>query len=142
MTKHIEVPVKITGEILEFNASNLAEILETWRVASEYIKAYEKVKDRLKLVIEPFLNDRGQAEINGFLFRESIIQRMTYDKSVLRDAFDDQDLLDMFLDVSKTKVDNYLKENLAELGELSTVLRKSMIPVGRPYKTLRVEKLE
>ncbi|MDL2342350.1 MAG: hypothetical protein QFB87_04715 [Patescibacteria group bacterium] len=140
MTKHIAVTVPSTGEVLEFNAATAAEIKEGWLVASDYIKAYEKVKSRLKLVLEPFLDYKGQLEIDGYLFRQSIVQRMTYDKAYMREVFD-EDTLDLLLKPSKTDTDKYLAEHLTELGEAASRLRENMIPDGRPYTTTRIEKL-
>lgn len=137
---HIEVTVDTTGELLEFAASTPQEILDSWLVASSYIAAYEKVKDRLKKVIPEFIDERGQLEVGSHLFRISAIQRMNYDKFHLRQVFD-EDTLDLFLEPNKGKIDKYIAANLAELGEGSTLLRTTMVPVGKPYSSIRVEKL-
>jgi len=133
--------VKATGEILEFNPRTAAEIQETWLLCSEYIKAYEAIKDKLKPLVLGLVGNTGLSEpINGYQFRATTVQRMNYDKAVMRDLLD-PDVFDVLLEPSKTKVDAYLKENLGVLGEASTILRQSMLPVGRPYQIIKQEKL-
>jgi hypothetical protein len=140
MTDNVMITVEGTGEILEFPASTPEEMLQTWLMASNYIKAYERVKDRIKRVIPEFTDARGILELPGYIFRVSDIQRYTYDKAVLRQVFD-EDTFDLFMEPSKKAVDEYLKEHLAEMGEDSTTIRKAMVPVGKAYQTIRVEKV-
>lgn len=138
----MKVIVKSTGEELEFDISSPAKMAETWRVASEYIKAYEKFKDAIKELVPEFIGERGvSAEFDGYAFRQSAIQRQTYDKSALRQIFQDEDLLDTFLKPDKPTIDQYLKEHLEELGEHSTYLRKAMVPDGKAYQVIKLEKL-
>lgn len=134
--------VKLTGEEIELEPKTEAEIFEAWRMCSEYIKAYTTLKDKLKPLVEQLISERGTSEPHdGYMFRMSHVQRMNYDKSVLRDVITDEDAFDMLLAVDKTAVDSYLKENLEALGEASTALRQSMVPVGKPYTVIKLEKL-
>ena len=134
--------VKLTGEVIEFSPKTPEEIQETWLLCSEYVKAYETIKSKLKSMIPGIVNDKGITEpLNGYIFRVSNIQRKTYDKAVLRQVIKDEDTLDLLLTVDKTAVDNYLKENLETVGEGSTTLRQSMVSVGKPYQTIKLEKL-
>ena len=68
-------------------------------------------------------------------------QQRNYDKSVMRQVLD-EDIFDLLLIPDKLQVDNYLKENLEQLGEASSKLRESMIPIGDPYVSIRLEKLK
>ncbi len=45
------------------------------------------------------------------------------------------------LQPNKRYIDDYLKSNVDELGELSTALRNTMIDEGMPYEVIRLEKL-
>jgi uncharacterized protein (UPF0128 family) len=58
----------------------------------------------------------------------------------MRQVFD-EDLLDTLLEPHKPSVDAYIKENLEELGESSTLLRESMIEVGKAYQVIKLEKI-
>lgn len=140
MTNNINITVEGTGEVLEFPASTPDDMLATWLTASYYIKAYEKVKDRIKRVIPEFTDSRGLLELDGYQFRVTNAQRMNYNKATLRQVFD-EDTFDLFMEPNKKAVDEYLKDHLEEMGERSTVIRKSMVPVGKPYQTIRVEKI-
>jgi hypothetical protein len=132
---------KATGEVVELQAGTPEEIVEAWRIAQEYDKTAVALKDQLKKLVPSIVGTRGVSEpIGNYQFRVSPIQRMTYDKSVMREVFD-EDTLDLFLKPDKPAVDKYLKENLESLGEASTTLRQAMIPDGKPYQTIRLEKL-
>lgn len=133
---------KYTGEIVELSADDLEDIVEAWNVAREYEKVAEALKDQLKKLVREKVSENGVSEpVNGYMFRVSNIQRKNYDKSVLRTVFD-EDTLDLFLEPNKPAVDKYLKENLAQLGEASTILRNSMVEVGKPYQVIKLEKLD
>lgn len=133
---------RATGEVIELDANTPEEIVEAWRVAQEYDKAASALKDQLKKLVPNIVNDKGVTEpINDHIFRVSYIQPMTYDKAVLRQVFDD-DLLDVMLIPAKTTIDKYLKEHLEELGEDSSKLRQAMIPAGKSYTVIRLEKIQ
>jgi hypothetical protein len=136
----VSVTIKSTGEVLEFAADTPSRIVEAWQLINEYIDAYEKAKDELKKLIPDLVDERGVYTQGDVMFRVASIQRMAYDKAKLREVFD-EDTLDLFLQPEKGKIDRYIKEHLNELGEMSTLLRKSMVPVGRPYQVIRLEKL-
>lgn len=132
---------KATGEVIELEANNPEQIVEAWRVAQEYDKAAAALKDQLKKLVPAIVGPRGVSDpVGNYQFRVSSIQRMTYDKAVMRDVLD-PDTFDVLLKPDKPAVDRYLKENLEELGEASTILRQGMLPDGNPYQTIRLEKL-
>lgn len=132
---------KITGEIVEFDIQNLADLVNAWRIASEYEKLAKDLKDKLKPELAKYLNDDGKSdEIDGYRFTTSFIQRKNYDKAVMRQVLD-EDTFDLLLIPHKTKVDQYIKENLSELGDTSTILRESMVEDGEPYSVTRLEKI-
>jgi len=132
---------KTTGEIFEFDVSTPAKAREAWELASDYIKAYEAIKDQIKPIISDIIDDKGIYDFGDAIFRVVSVQRMNYDKSLLRQVLD-ADTYDLFLKPDKPRIDNYLKENLADLGSNSSLLRKGMIPEGRPYQQFRLEKVK
>lgn len=132
---------KATGELVELPADTPAQIVEAWRIAQEYVKTAETLKGQLKMLVPRLVGDKDVSEpVNGFMFRVSYIQRMTYDKAVMREVLD-PDVFDVLLEPNKTAVDNYLKENLETLGDVSTQLRKSMLETGKPYQVIKLEKV-
>jgi len=126
--------------VLEFDDSSEQAIKDSWLLISETIKALERAKDRLKPKVEEILAEQSTHEIDGYQFRRTVIQRMNYDKAVMREVLD-ADLFDELLVPDKTKVDTYLKENVENLGEVGNRLRKTMQPIGNPYTAIRLEKL-
>lgn len=145
MTSHsniIKATNKATGEVIELPANNLTEIVEAWKVAKEYEKAAKALTDQLKKLVPSYIHDNGKStEVDGYIFRQSHTQRMTYDKAVVRQHLD-EDTFDLMTEIKKTALDEYIKENLDKLGEASTILRKSMIPTGAAYTTTKLEKLD
>lgn len=135
---------KATGEVVELSVDNPEEIVQAWQTAQEYektSKTSKTLKDQLKKLVPEFVGDRGTSEpIGNFQFRVSNIQRMNYDKAIMRYVFD-ADTFDLLLDPNKPAVDKYLKEHLDELGPDSTKLRETMIPVGNPYQVIKLERL-
>lgn len=132
---------KATGEVVELEVETFEEVVEAWRVASEYEKTAKALKDQLKKLVPNYIGERGMSdEWQGYAFRLSNIQRMTYDKAVMRDVLD-ADVFDVLLVPDKTLVDTYLKENIETLGEAGTALRNAMIPSGAPYSVIKLEKL-
>lgn len=133
---------KHTGEVVELEADTYEKLVQAWQIASEYEKVSKALKDQLKELVPTYISDKGTSpEFNGVMFRQSSVQRMNYDKSVLQEVIDDQGLLFEMLKPNKPFIDKYLKENLAELGDISTTLRKSMQPDGAPYTVIKLEKL-
>lgn len=138
----ISVVNKATGEVVEADPKTLDELIEAYRTVSETIKAYDSIKKQLSSLSQDYINEKGVSEpVNGYMFRSSFIQRYNYDKSVLREVLD-EDELDLLLEPSKSAVDKYLKDHLEDLGDASTRLRQSMLPVGAPYSVTKLEKIE
>lgn len=132
---------KATGEVIELETNNLTEVMEACKIASQYEKLAKDLKDQLKKQLPKYLDESGKSEeVDGYQFKQIHIQRRTYDKSVLREMLD-EDVVDLFLKVDKGGVDNYIKDNLDRLGDISTRLRESMIDDGRPYSQTKLEKL-
>lgn len=132
---------KTTGELVEFDVTNLTELVSAWRTVQEYEKLATNLKDQLKKLLPQYINEDGKSdEIDGYRFTTVLVQKKNYDKAVLRQVLD-EDLLDLFLKPDKTKIDNYIKEHLDELGENSGLLRDTMIEDGKPYSITRLEKL-
>lgn len=133
---------KHTGEVVELPADTFQEVVTAWQIAKEYEKVSEALKTQLKKLVPEYIDQTGKSEEhNGYMFRVSNVQRMTYDKAVLRQYLD-EDVLDLFLQPKKSAVDNYIKENLEQLGETAGILRKSMVEDGKPYQVIKLEKLE
>lgn len=132
---------KATGEVIELDANDLAEIVEAWRVVQEYEKAAGDLREQLKKLVPAYANNKGLTdEVDNHMFRVSHIQRMNYDKAIMRRVLD-EDIFDVLLRPDKPAIDKYLKENLETLGGASTELRESMIPDGKAYQVIRLEKL-
>lgn len=133
---------KATGELVELDTSTFEKVVEAWRVASEYEKLATALKDQLKLVVPIYINSSGTSDAHkGYMFRRSEIQRMTYDKAVMRKVFD-EDMFDVFMKPDKTKIDEYIKEHLEELGDDSTLLRTNMLADGKAYTVIKLERLD
>ncbi len=131
---------KATGEVIELQADTPEQIVEAWRIAQEYDKAATALKDQLKKIVPSIIGPRGVSDqIGDYQFRVSPIQRMTYDKTVMREVLD-PDTFDVLLKPDKPAVDKYLKENLETLGEASTVLRQAMVADGAPFSRTVLEK--
>jgi hypothetical protein len=132
---------KATGEIIELPAGTLEQIVEAWRIAQEYDKAATALKDQLKKLVHGVVGENGISdEVGNFRFKISSVQRQTYDKAVMREVLD-ADLFDVLLKPDKPAIDKYLKENLENLGDISTRLRTTMIADGNPYQVIKLEKL-
>lgn len=131
---------KLTGEVVEFETTTYAQLIEAYRVCQETIKAYEKVKKDLASKAEQYIENGTSEPLNGYMFRSVIVQRKNYDKAVLREHLD-EDTYDLLLEPNKKAVDDYLKDNLETLGETSTLIRKAMIDTGNPYQVVRLEKI-
>lgn len=130
-----------TGEVIELDANNLDQIVEAWRIAQEYDNAATALKDQLKKLVPEMVNNQGVSEpVGDYMFRVSNVQRQNYDKSVMREVLD-ADTFDLLLKPDKPAIDTYIKENLDNLGEASTVLRGAMVSEGQPYQVIRLEKI-
>jgi len=131
---------KLTGEIYDFKSDTPEEVMETWLTLSETIKALSDAKDKLKPLVEKMVDHNGTFAHDNYMFRVSHIQRYNYDKSIMRDVFD-QDLYETLVKPDKTLIDKYLKENIDDMGERSTLLRANMREEGKPYKVIKLERL-
>lgn len=133
--------IKTTGEVIELEVSDLSSMMTAYTIAQEYEKASKKLKDQLKTELDKYLDENGRSvELNGKQFKSISIQRMTYDKSILREVLD-EDTYDLFMKPAKTEIDKFLAENLETFGDASTRLRKSMVADGNPYTQVKLEKL-
>lgn len=129
---------KATGEVVDLPVDTPEQIVEAWRTCQEYVKTADALKDQLKKLVPDLVGNSGTSEpIGNFMFRVSSIQRMNYDKSIMRQTMD-ADLFDTMLKPDKTSIDKYLKENLPDW---STELRKSMVAEGKRYQVIKLEKL-
>lgn len=132
---------KITGEVIELPTDKLTDLVSAWELAKELEKIGKQIKEEIKQYALPHLNSFDETEVVGkHKFKRVVIQRYTYDKSAVRNILEDEDLIDDFLIIDKPALDLYIKGNLAELGELSTQLRETMIPSGKPYEMFKLEK--
>lgn len=132
----MKVVNKFTGEIYELSTKNPQDIVDSWRLLSELIKAAERAKDKLRAAAETL----ERQDINGYQFVVMNNQLYNYDKTVMRQLLD-ADTFDSLLVPDKAAVDEYLKENLDTLGKISSELRQTMVPVGSPYQTIRLQKI-
>lgn len=132
---------KIYGEQITLEVEDITQLTSAWRIASEYEKLGKELKDQLKKLLPQYLDESGNTEeVDGYRFTTTFVQRKNYDKAVMRQVLD-EDTFDLLLIPHKTKVDEYLKEHLNELGEASTMLRESMLNEGRGYSVTKLEKL-
>lgn len=133
---------KHTGEVVILPADTPERLVEAWQIAQEYAKTAEALKDQLKKLVPKFVENGSTSQpINGFIFRISNVQRMNYDKAKLREVLD-EDTYDLLVKPDKPMIDKYLKENLESLGSASTELRQAMIPEGKPYEVIKLERLD
>jgi len=128
---------KLTGLIYEADTDE--QIIESMILINDQLKSLDKVKSELReLIIE---RDLSGKEHNDRLVRISNVQRMNYDKAVLREVLD-EDVYDLMVKPDKRMVDTYLKENLEDLGDSSTIIRNAMIAEGMPYTIVKIEKVK
>lgn len=132
---------KITGEVVDMPADNLDQIMTAWQLAQQLEKMAKDLKDQLKPKVERYAETGASEDINNLRFKIISTQRYNYDKAIMRQVLD-EDVFDLLLKPDKTAVDNYLKENLEQLGDISTELRKTMVEVGKPYQVIKLEKLK
>lgn len=130
-----------TGEVTEFADSTPEEIKDSWLMISKQIQALERAKDKLKPKVAELLDEFGKCEIGDYMFRQMTVQRRNYDKGLMRQELD-EDTFDSLLIPDKTAVDRYIKENLEELGNTSTLLRNYMVDVGQPYSVTKLEQIK
>lgn len=133
---------KFTGALVELPADTPEQIITAWRVAQELERQAKQLKDQLKKVVPSLIGDRGVSdEVDGYMFRSTTIQKYNYSRAALRELLD-ADTYDLMMKPNKTAIDTYLKENLEELGEKSTLLRNSMEAEGKPYEVIKLERVK
>jgi len=133
--------LKTTGEVIELEVKDLKSLVIAYSIAQDHEKAGKALKEKLRKEISKYLDENGKSEeVDGKQFKSIRVQKMAYNKAVLREIFD-EDTYDLFMKPSKTAIDSYIAENLENLGEYSTKLRKSMVPEGEPYMQVKLEKL-
>lgn len=138
----ISVIDKQTGEVIELPTDTTADLIMAWQTAMQYEKLAKQIKDDVKKYLLTRLNEFDETEEAGkYKFKRSIVQRYTYDKTAVRRILDDEDLLDDFLVIDKTVLDRYVKDNLTDLGPISTELRQALVPLGKPYERFSLEKV-
>lgn len=136
----IKASNKVTGEVIELETNNLEQTITAWEVSQGYEKLAKDLKDQLKKIVPGYVGDKGVSdEARKSMFRISHVQRMTYDKAVVRSVLD-EDVFDLVTKIDKSKLDTYIKENLAELGDASTEMRNAMIPDGNAYEVIKLER--
>lgn len=131
---------KASGETIDLKADNFEEIVEAYRTAQEYEKVAKSLKDQLKKIVPVFLDEQGRSEVSkdGYQFKQYETQRQTYDKQFLRDTFD-EDTLDLFMTVSKSKVESYVKLHPEEVT--INDLKVGLVPDGAVSKTTRLDRV-
>ena len=131
---------KASGEVIELPASTHEEIVRAYLIAAEYEAVAKKLKDEVKKLLPKIVDEQGKTdEVDGYILRRYESQRMTYNKLALREVFD-EDELDLFMDVSKGKVDAYLKENQLSKEQIET-LRAGLEPAGQVITSFRKERV-
>lgn len=137
----VDAVVTSTGEVLSYPTDTPEQIIESYLLVNEYIKCLsETIKPKLQKLAASIIERDPTYEHNGYKPVCQVIQRMNYDKAVLREILD-PDTFDLMLEPAKKRVDEYIKENLEQLGPDSTRIRESMIPTGNPYTVIKLERL-
>ena len=129
---------RLTGEVIELDDQTPEQIIESMIYVQQTIKLWESANKKLKDLA--FHKIEAGFEHNGYAFRSTVVQRMTYDMHSIRQVFDEDEIA-QFMTLKKTSVDNYIKEHLDELGDKATMLRNTMIEEGKSYPVVRLEKL-
>ena len=131
---------KASGEYIELPADTSEEIVRAYLVAAEYEKVAKSLKDQVKKLLPTIVDEQGRTpEVDGYVLKRYESQRMTYNKLALREVFD-EDELDLFMDVSKGKVDAYIKDNQLTQEQIET-LRAGLEPAGNVVTSFRKERV-
>lgn len=138
---NVKATNKVTGELIDLPATSFEEIVMAYRFAKEYEKTADNLKNQLKILIPKLLDENGRSPISldGYQFKQTESQRTNYNKFALKQVFD-EDIIDLFLEVSKSKVDKYIKENKLTPDQLIE-LKKGLEPNGLIIKTTRLDKI-
>lgn len=139
--KYVEITNKVTGEIVTVDTTSYNSIVEAWREAQELERMGKLIKDNLKDAVRDLANHKGLTEEKeGYHFRVTQVQRYQYDKATMRSVLE-EDIFDLMLKPDKKLVDTYIKENLEILGDTAKMLRDGMIPDGKAYEVIKLERL-
>ena len=136
----IEAVNKASGEVISLPADTPEEILQAWLTAQEYDKVAQSLKAQLKELVPSLLKGKDESDpIQNYTFKRSLVQKQTYDKQAIRDLLD-EDTLDLFTKVQKSAVDAYIKEHSDELGDVKYELKKALVPDGKAYEVIKLQK--
>lgn len=134
-----------TGEIYDLRDKTPKDLLESWRILTETIKACERGKEKLRPKVEAILDEYDRYDFGDYRFVRTFNQRKNYDKAVMRQVLD-EDTLDLFLVPDKPRLDAWCKELVQDENEqayqIVTKLRNSLVAVGEPYTAIRLEKVK
>jgi hypothetical protein len=132
----------LTGEMFDIPDSNGTEIEAAYEMVKSIEKTVAELKDSLKARVKVMAGDDGYIETPNGIYKVSWVQKQTYDKPQLRQLLD-EDLLDTFLEVKKSTVDNWLKERVLKNDYDNAVLhsvRQALIPQGFGYEMVKFTK--
>lgn len=105
----ISVVNKTTGEIMEFNYKNMAEMAMQYDNLQQTIKALQRAQLKMRDTVIKQMKDADDLEAGAYKFKRVITRITNYDKTILSKYFD-QDQLEVVLEPNKKKVQELLKE--------------------------------
>ncbi|MCA9319028.1 hypothetical protein KDA06_05335 [Candidatus Saccharibacteria bacterium] len=127
--------------MVEIKTSTAQDILYAYRLAKEFEDLGKRIKDYVKKEVPKILDEQGRSpEVDGYIIKSYESQRMTYNRMALYNAFGDEDLVQEFMDVSKGKVDAYIKEHDLTPEQIET-LRSGLEPAGKVINSVRLERV-
>lgn len=133
----IKVVNTITAEVFEFKTDTTEQIVEAYNQAAKLEQAAKRAKQKIRdLIVERNLDGESTPDYEIKIIHT---QKQDYDLSIMREVLDD-DQFNTFIKPDKTALDKFIKENIETIPEVKT-LRDSMIDVGTPYITVRVDKI-
>lgn len=138
----LETTVKTTGEVVGVEIGSPEKLIEGYMYVNEVMKAWETIKKQLQDQAREIVGTDGTYEHAGYRLRVSNVQRQAYDKTLLRAAIQDEDLLNDLMEPNKAAVDRYVKDNLVELGDTAAAIRAALVPSGQPYGVVKLEKVK
>lgn len=140
----VQATNKQTGEIIEHKVSDLSDAVIVWQIAQEYEKQAKDIKEQLKDYVRDNANDFGKADVDdSYSFTITSVQRTKFNKQMVREAIEDQDLLDELMIIDTKLLREKLKAWVAEgtiTAELSAMIKAAEEPSGNPYEVIRLEK--
>ena len=131
---------KASGETIELPTDTPDEIVRAYLIAAEYEAVAKKLKDQVKKLLPTIVDEQGRTpEVDGYVLKRYESQRMTYNKMALRNVFD-EDTVDLFLEVSKGKVDQFIKDNDLTDEQIAE-LKAGLEPNGQVTSSFRKERV-